>query len=331
MTGRKIDIIRQPIPTLFATFGVLLALLTIRSVGTPYAGESLAGHLSPLGEWIDGVLSGGWGIATTIVATFVSGIIITRIISRYSISVIRSFMPMVLYIIGVGGVLFTPTSPSLHLCWLLMLRSAELLIAGFKRYEMFDSVMCSAVYAATAVLIIPDLVWTLPLLVVEWLTYRRSGREIAAALVAMCGPVAICTFAWWTADHNVWAFAEGWAEGISTPRLVNFGQLYTQCGGLVPTLLLGLYVVLSLLSIGTFATGWHGMRLRARKIHACFTLLWLLGTLMLLLGIPAAIAIPTMSVGAIPLIHTFLVRNPGLFSALYYLVLVATTLLTIFV
>ena len=54
MTGRKIDIIRQPIPTLFATFGVLLALLTIRSVGTPYAGESLAGHLSPLGEWIDG-------------------------------------------------------------------------------------------------------------------------------------------------------------------------------------------------------------------------------------------------------------------------------------
>ena len=90
MTGRKIDIIRQPIPTLFATFGVLLTLLTIRSVGSPYAGESLVGHLSPLGEWIDGVLSGGWGIATTIVATFVSGIIITRIISRYSISVIRS-------------------------------------------------------------------------------------------------------------------------------------------------------------------------------------------------------------------------------------------------
>lgn len=331
MTGRKIDIIRQPIPTLLATFGVLLTLLTIRSVGTPYAGEAVVGHLSPLGEWIDGWLSGGWAIATTIVATFLSAIIITRIISRYSISVIRSFMPMVLYIIGVGGVLFTPSSPSLHLCWLLMLRSAELLIASFKRCEMFDSVMCSAVYAATAVLIIPDLAWTLPLLVVQWLTYRRSGREIAAALVAMCGPVAICTFAWWAADHNVWAFAEGWAEGLSTPSFINFGQLYTECGGVVPTILLGLYVVLSLMSIGTFATKWQGMRIRARKIHACFTLLWLLGTLMLLLGIPAAVAIPTMSIGAIPLIHTFLVKNPGLFSALYYIALVALTLLTVFV
>lgn len=326
MTGRKIDIIRQPIPTLLATFGVLLTLLTIRSVGTPYAGEAVVGHLSPLGEWIDGWLSGGWAIATTIVATFLSAIIITRIISRYSISVIRSFMPMVLYIIGVGGVLFTPSSPSLHLCWLLMLRSAELLIASFKRCEMFDSVMCSAVYAATAVLIIPDLAWTLPLLVVQWLTYRRSGREIAAALVAMCGPVAICTFAWWTADHNVWAFAEGWAEGLTTPSFINFGQLYTECGGVVPTILLGLYVVLSLMSIGTFATKWQGMRIRARKIHACFTLLWLLGTLMLLLGIPAAVAIPTMSIGAIPLIHTFLVKHPGLFSALYYIALVALTL-----
>lgn len=331
MTGRKIDIIRQPIPTLLATFGVLLTLLTIRSVGTPYAGEAVVGHLSPLGEWIDGWLSGGWAIATTIVATFLSAIIITRIISRYSISVIRSFMPMVLYIIGVGGVLFTPSSPSLHLCWLLMLRSAELLIASFKRCEMFDSVMCSAVYAATAVLIIPDLAWTLPLLVVQWLTYRRSGREIAAALVAMCGPVAICTFAWWTADHNVWAFAEGWAEGLTTPSFINFGQLYTECGGVVPTILLGLYVVLSLMSIGTFATKWQGMRIRARKIHACFTLLWLLGTLMLLLGIPAAVAIPTMSIGAIPLIHTFLVKHPGLFSALYYIALVALTLLTVFV
>lgn len=331
MTGRKIDIIRQPIPTLLATFGVLLTLLTIRSVGTPYAGEAVVGHLSPLGEWIDGWLSGGWAIATTIVATFLSAIIITRIISRYSISVIRSFMPMVLYIIGVGGVLFTPSSPSLHLCWLLMLRSAELLIASFKRCEMFDSVMCSAVYAATAVLIIPDLAWTLPLLVVQWLTYRRSGREIAAALVAMCGPVAICTFAWWTADHNVWAFAEGWAEGLTTPSFINFGKIYTECGGVVPTILLGLYVVLSLMSIGTFATKWQGMRIRARKIHACFTLLWLLGTLMLLLGIPAAVAIPTMSIGAIPLIHTFLVKHSGLFSALYYIALVALTLLTVFV
>lgn len=330
MTSRKIDIIRQPIPTLLATFGVLVTLLTIRSVRSPHPAEVATDFLSPLGVWLNGVLGSGGGVAFTICATIVSSIIITRIISRYSISVIRSFVPLVLYIIGVGMVVFSPQNPSLHLCWLLLLRSAELMIAGFKRYEMFDSVMCSAVYVATAALLVPDLVWILPLLIIEWFIFRRSPREMVAAVVAMCGPVAICTFAWWTADHNVWCFAEGWAAALTKPTLVEFGSLISECGGLVPTIALGLYTFLSLLSIATVVTHNQGMRLRARKIHVCFTLLWLIGLAMLLFGVPLAVALPTMAIGAIPIIHTFFVKQSGLFSALYYVALVVVAIATLF-
>ena len=330
MTSRKIDIIRQPIPTLLATFGVLVTLLTIRSVRSPHPAEVATDFLSPLGVWLNGLLGSGGGIAATILATIVSGVIITRIISRYSISVIRSFMPMVLYIIGVGVVAFSPQNPSLHLCWLLLLRSAELMIAGFKRYEMFDSVMCSAVYMAIAALLVPDLVWVVPLLVIEWFVFRRSPREMVAAVVAMCGPVAICTFAWWTADHNVWCFAEGWAAALTKPTLIDFGSLIRECGGVMTTIALGLYTLLSLLSIATIITNNQGMRLRARKIHICFTILWFIGLAMLLVGVPFAVALPTMAIGAIPLIHTFFVKHSGVFSALYYVALVAVAIATLF-
>lgn len=330
MKSGKIDIIRQPIPTLLATFGLLVTLLTIRSVGSPHPAEMATGYLSPLGVWLNGLLGSGGGIAATICATLVSGVLITRIISRYSISVIRSFMPLVLYIIGVGVVAFTPHNPALHLCWLLLLRSAELMIAGFKRCEMFDSVMCAAVYMALAVLLVPDLVWVLPLLVIEWFVYRRSPREMVAAVVAMCGPVAICSFAWWTVAHDPWCFAKEWAAALTHPSLFNFGSLYRECGGAMPTIGLGLYTLLSLLSLVTISANYQGMRLRARKIHICFTLLWLTGVVMTFVGVPLTVALPTMAIGAIPLIHTFLVKNSGLFSALYYVALVVVTILTLF-
>ncbi len=55
MTSRKIDIIRQPIPTLLATFGVLVTLLTIRSVRSPHPAEVATDFLSPLGVWLNGI------------------------------------------------------------------------------------------------------------------------------------------------------------------------------------------------------------------------------------------------------------------------------------
>lgn len=328
MREGKIDIIRQPIPTLLATFALLVVMLTIRFATSPHPAELSADYLSPLGEWLNSLMGRGASISFTIFTTIVSGIIITRIISRYSISVIRSFVPMVLYIIGVGGVVYAAANPALQLCWLMLLRSAELHIACFKRYEMFDGVMCAAVYIATAVLLVPELVWLVPLLVVEWFLFRRSAREMVAAIVAMAAPVAICTFAWWFEGHDLWLFGRGWLDTFDGIEIVNFAELYSSIGGIIPTILLGLYTLVSLLSIATFATNYHSMRLRARKIHTWFTLLWFMGVVMIAVGTPLAVAIPIMNLGAIPLIHTFLVKHAGIFSATCYLALTVATLLT---
>lgn len=328
MTSRKFDIIRQPIPTLLATFGALLVLLTIRAVASPNPGEAVEGILSPLGLWFDGLFGATSAIALTTVLTLASSILITRIISRYSISVIRSLVPMVLYIIGICGLMYTPTSPSLHLCWWLILRSSELLIASFKRCEMFDGVMTSAVCLSLGVLLVPDLLWLLWLLPFQWLIYRRSLREMAAAVVAMLSPLIICTFAWWVPSREISCFAEGWRAAFTRPEFIDFNHFYANCGGLIPTILFVLLVLLTLLSIASLATHYQSMRLRARKIHLCFTMLWFSGLTMLSLGYPLAVSVSIMSLGAIPLIHTFIVKHPGLFGALYYFLLVVAAIAT---
>ena len=70
------------------------------------------------------------------------------------------------------------------------------------------------------------------------------------------------------------------------------------------------------------------MRLRARKGHIYFSLLYLVGVAMLLLGIPVVVALPVMGFASVPLIHTFLVRRKGAVGVVVYVAIVLLTLAT---
>ena len=143
MYQRKLDIIKQPIPIILGTFALLVALLTTRAVGAPLSGEVVSNIFSPVGVWFNGLFGAVGSVAFSVVMTMASAEVFTRIISRYSISVIRSFLPLTLYGVWVCGVLFAVGSPALQLALFLLAHSAELMVGSFKRQTMFDDVMCA--------------------------------------------------------------------------------------------------------------------------------------------------------------------------------------------
>ena len=329
MKARQIDILKQPILTLLATFALLVTLQVRRALRYPHPAEDLSEVLSPVGEWIDGVLGGTWGVVVVLISLFFAALIITRIIGRYALSVIRTFIPMVLFAICVGGVLLPIGTPSLMLSVLMIAISTELMIVSFKRTERFSEVMRGAFWLGLAVLIIPDLIYVAILLPIQWLIWQRTPREMVAGLIMVLLPLLPTSTLWWMNGEEFWWLATEWCSALSPIAPTSLTALYTSLGGLLPSILLGALTLLTFASIVVSFGGFSSMRTRARKGHHYFTLLYLVGVAMLLLGIPASIAVAVMGFSSVPLIHTFFVRRTGIVSAIIYIVLLLTTLLTV--
>lgn len=326
MKARQIDILKQPIPTLLASFALLVATQTLRAVRHPLPAEALSGVLSPLGVWIDTLLGGVWSIVAVIISLFLASLVVTRIIGRYALSVIRSLVPMVLFAICVGGVLLPIGSPALMFTVLMIATSTELMILSFKRSERFSEVMRGAFWLGLAVLIIPDLIYVAILLPIQWVIWQRTPREMIAGFIMFLLPLLPISTLWWMGGKEFWWLATEWCSALSPIQPTNLAALYDSLGGLVPTILLGTLTLLTLASIVVSFESFHTMRIRARKGHLYFTLLYLVGVAMLLLGTPASVAVAIMGFAAVPLIHTFFVRRTGVASAIIYIVVLLATL-----
>lgn len=326
MSRQQTDILKQPLPTILFTLVALLVAQTLRATTAAYPAESPAGALSPLGEWIDALL-GEWGIVAVVLSVLVASVIITRIIARYSLSVVRSFVPMVLYVVGVCGVLFPVGSAALMLALLMMVHATDLMLMSFKRTERFSEVMRASFWSGLATLIVPDMVYLLALLPLQWLIWQRSPREMVAGVIMALLPLLPASFCWWVGGKEpLWLFGE-WQAAITTPHTPDLALLYQQCGGLGSALLLGTLLVLTLASVVVFLVGYTSMRLRARKGHIYFATLFLVGLFMLLCGSQPIVALPIMGYASVPLIHTFFVRRKGALSATIYIIVVCLSLL----
>ena len=323
MYQRKLDIIKQPIPIILGTFALLLVLLTARAVAVPLSGEVVGDVFSPVGTWFNGLFGVVGCVAFSVVMTMASAVVFTRIISRYSISVIRSFLPLTLYVVWGCGVLFAVGSPALQLSLYLLAHSAELMVGSFKRQTMYDDVMCASFYAGLATLLVPDLVYVALLVAYQWVLYRRSVRECVAGAILWLLPIVPAEFVGWLAGGSVGDVATGWFEALSPLGTLSWESLVQTCGGLFGIVLLGVLMVLGAVSAMMFLASHGAMRIRARKIHLYFTMVFLVGVAMLLLGIPAVVSVGVLGMGAVPLVHTYFVRRPGVASVLVYVLLLA--------
>ena len=323
MYHRKLDIIKQPIPIVLGTFALLVALLTLRAVDAPLLDEVSGGIFSPVGVWFNGLFGEVGYVAFSVVMTMASAVVFTRIISRYSISVIRSFLPLTLYGIMVCGVLFAVGAPALQLSLFLLAHSAELMVGSFRRQTMFDDVMCASFYAGLAALLIPDFIYVSLLVVYQWLLYRRSVRECIAGGILWLLPIVPAEFVGWLSGGSVGDIATGWFDVISPLGQLSLEALVQACGGLFGAILLAILVLLGVVSMAMVLASYISMRTRARKIHLYFITVFLVGLTMLLLGIPPVVSVSVLGLGAVPLVHTYFVRRPGVGSALVYVLLLS--------
>ncbi len=328
MQRQQTDILKQPIPTLLFTFAALLVAQTLRAIRAPYTAESVEGLLSPLGEWIDASAGYGGGVAIVLLSVVVASVIITRIISRYSLSVIKSFVPMVLFVVGVCGVVYPTNSPAIALSLLMVVHATDLMIMSFKRTERFSEIMRASFWTGLATLILPDLVYLLLLLPLQWLIWQRSPREMVAGVIMALLPLLPASFCWWMAgEEPLWLLRE-WSSSITPIHTPNIALLFESVGGWGATLLLGVLVLLTLSSMVVFVEGFSSMRLRARKGHIYFMVLYLVGLFMLFYGSEPLVAIPIMGYASVPLIHTFFVRRKGVASTIIYVAVVVLSLTT---
>lgn len=326
--ARQQDILKQSIPTLLVTFGALLVLQTTRALSRPFGTESVEGVLSPVGVWFDSLLNPYVGIAVGLIATALASVIFARIINRYSLSVIRSFMPMVLYVVCAFGVVYPAGSPSVMMAMLMLTRSVELMLLSFKRHECFGEVMCASFWAAMAALIIPEMTYLLLLLPAQLLIWQRSPREIFASALMVPLPMLLASCLYWFGGTPFGWLQREWYNTFPTLDFVNFGEIFTLSGGVLNCVLWGLLTILTLLSILVFVGNYSSMRTRARKGHIIFSLLFLFGLLMLLIGCHTAVVLPVMGLASVPLIHTFFVRRKDVVSVVIYLIIIGLTTLS---
>lgn len=325
---QKYDILKQPTLTLLVTFAALLVMQTMRAIRLPLASEALTESLSPIGVWFDGAMGPTASVVFAVITVVLSSILITRIIGRYSLSVVRSFVPMALLVVCVFGTLYPIESPSMMLAVVLTIHATDLMIMSFKRHERFGEVMKAAFYASLAALLLPDFVYVLALLPIQWFIWQRSVREMIAATITLLTPLLITSCTYWFAGERFGWFAEEWIGHISPITPISFDTLIPKLGGIVGTSLLGLTTLATLASIVVFIGGQGGMRLRARKGHIYFTLLFFVGIAIFLLGTPAAISLPIAGIASVPLLHTLFVRRKGIVSVLLYILLVSLAALS---
>lgn len=324
----RYDTLKQPTLTLFVTFAALLTMQTLRATRLPLASEFVGGSLSPVGEWLDGLMGPAGEVAAVTIGVLLSAVLITRIIGRYSLSVVRSFVPMALLVICSYGVLYPIGSPSMVFAVAMIIHATDLMIMSFKRSERFGEVMRAALWTSLAALLVPDLVYLVALLPVQWCIWQRSPREMIAALITLLAPLFIATCFYWFRGEEFGWFFDKWSGALSPIGIIAPEELYVELGGILGATLCGIVVLMTLVSIGVFVGMQRGMRLRARKGHIYFSLLFLLGLVMLFVGIPSSIALPVMGVASVPLIHTFFVRHKGLVSVLIYIIMVALVALS---
>ena len=128
-------------------------------------------------------------------------------------------------------------------------------------------------------------------------------------------------------EEPLWLLRE-WSSSITPLHSPDFAELFESVGGWDCVMLFGALVLLTLSSMVVFMGGISSMRLRARKGHIYFTVLYLVGLFMLLHGSEPVVAIPVMGYASVPLIHTFFVRRKGVASTIIYIAVVALSLTT---
>lgn len=321
------DVVKQPLGVTLATFAVMMACVMVRVTTAPGPAETALGADMPLGRAIDSLFRPGIpAVAVSLLAAFLNATLLAGMIVRYSVSAVRTYLPMTLYAMAAYGICFPAGSVSAALAPLLLTAGSTQIIAAFKRSYQFEHVFKSAFCIGLLPMLYAPATLLVPIVPITLSLYRRTPREAAVAAVGLLLPLLLCSVVWWMLGSPFGYMADELIRGIvssdTTPSLF---RLLRDSG--VPTrLYAALYGALTLYSVFVILRIRPTLRTRAGKIYVHF--LWLLLVCLLPLLLPGGnIVLPGLP--AIPcgvIVTAFFIRHRGWIPLAIYLAMVALML-----
>ncbi len=300
-------------------FAVLTGLFWCRAAVAPLMVETAAQPEAALGGMLSSWLKGAPWLAGAgyLFLLLINAMGITRISTRNSLYVTRSFTPIIFFVVTACGLFLSPRNVNGMIATLFFISGSRLLIAGFRRVPSFDSLLRGGFLLGLMPLFYPPalVLWTgVP---AAMLIFRRSWRESVVCNVALLLPLAVYSYIVWFAG-----------EGFTDPArqiiaCLGFGQAYIPLGvGIGRMVMLCLLTLLVFLSAGTYAGMARSMRTRPARIIIYFICTLVASVLMYALPCRNAVMYPLLAANVAIIAPIYFVRNPGLISAGLYILTV---------
>lgn len=192
------DVIRQPLGVVAATFVIMMACVVIRVTTAPYPAETDLAADMPLGRAIDSLFPTGAAACTVgLVAAILNATLLAGMIVRYSVSAVRTYLPMAVYAMTAYGICFPAGSVSATLVPLLLILGSTQMIAAFKRSYQFEHVFKSAFCIGLLPMLYAPALPLVLIVPVTLVLYRRTLREAVVAAAGLLLPFFICSVVWW--------------------------------------------------------------------------------------------------------------------------------------
>ena len=320
------DVIRQPLGVVAATFVIMMACVVIRVTTAPYPAETDLAADMPLGRAIDSRFPTGAAACTVgLVAAILNATLLAGMIVRYSVSAVRTYLPMAVYAMTAYGICFPAGSVSATLVPLLLILGSTQMIAAFKRSYQFEHVFKSAFCIGLLPMLYAPALPLVLIVPVTLVLYRRTLREAVVAAAGLLLPFFICSVVWWGLGDSFGLMGHellaGTTLGEDTALPAFFGEK-----GVWSKVYIGLFAALTLCSAIIILRTLSSLRTRAKKIHIHF--LWLLLLCLISLLLPGN-TIASLGVLAVPCcvtVSAFFIRYRGWLPLAIYTVLTALML-----
>ncbi len=315
----KTDILKQPAAIILLTEGALLLFGVLFTLGEREAMIAA----TPTAEAIENLFGGAGTLFGAIFATLliiVNSLLAARIVTRYSASVVRSFVPMVLYTIAACATTIQTGSVVPQLTATLLLAGSSRLIRSFKRTLIFAPLFEGFFLIGIIPLLYPNALPVVLLSLLMMPIYERTPREWMAGVAGAVLPTILCTWLWWLFAGQDMATTLG--KNLFTFNNENFriAELFT-LDRLSEGVLLAFMVLTILCSLVSLLVANSSMRTRPKKINLHFTLIALGALAMLLLEEPSPYFYALFGCGFAVIAHLFFARWPHIITLISYILL----------
>lgn len=247
---------------------------------------------------------------------FLAALLVTRIVTRNMVLVVRTYLPALFFAVVASGFYRPDNGAASAVAALLLIAGSDRLIAGFRRKASFDPLFRGAFLLGTAPLVAAPAVLFFPAVPVAVVLFRRNGHEAAVALIGYVLPLLVCSYVYWGMGYPFGHVGEMLAGALTTPAA---SDMLTLRAGLWRMALAALLLLLTALSIVSFAGHAAQMRTRARRIFLYFIYMLVPGAGLFLLPGRSPEMFALLAVPLAVIAPNFFVRHTGALPALLYL------------